>query len=716
MAHGIIVKPQTVTINQGNTILVTAVTGEIDPEGQEGFFHRDTRYISHYHFTLNKHRLKYLSSTNLNYFISLSHFTNAKITARDVTVPEGALAVSLGRIAGRGLHEDYEIINYSDQTMRLSLELDIASDFADIFEVRGLHLHEKGTIRTQWDEFRSRLSTQYSNDGFRRGLAIQPLNSTSPPVYANGQIVFKIELEPRASWRTCINFMVIGGDGNETSPTERCFAIPAPDSEMERLRQRWHAVTTKVESSHPLFTESFAQSLEDMAALRLFEHDYDEDVWIPAAGVPWFVTVFGRDSLITAIQSMMISPGLAEGALRKLAEYQGKADDAERDEQPGRILHELREGELAALNRIPFGRYYGSVDATPLYLIALSEAYRWTGDASILDRYRPAAEGCLRWIEEHGDLDGDGFIEYLSRSPEGLKNQGWKDSGDSMVDEEGKPGAPPIALSEVQGYVYDAKLRMAKIYDVWGEPARARELRSAAEALKQRFNETFWVEDLGAYALGLDRDKRPLASMTSNPGHCLWSGIVEEKRAERLVARLMSEDMFGGWGIRTLSRDNLAYNPISYHRGSVWPHDTSLIAAGFRRYGFVEEANRLIGGLLEACQFFDQYRMPELFAGFPKEPYRPPVPYSDANVPQAWAAASLFLLLQTMLGLKPDAPKARLWVNPALPDWLEEVTLSRLKVGGDELALRFWRDGEATRWELLEQKGRIEVLQEEVQP
>ncbi len=715
MAHGIVVKPQTVTINQGNTILVTAVTGEIDPEGQEGFFHRDTRYISHYHFTLNRHQLKYLSSTNLNYFISLSHFTNPKITARDVTVPEGAVAVSLGRIAGRGLHEDYDIVNYSDQTLRLSLELDISSDFADIFEVRGLHLHEKGTIRTQWDEFRARLATHYSNNGFRRGLVIQSLNSTSPPVYANGQIVFKIVLEPRASWRTCINCVVIGADGNEISPTERCFAVPAPDSEMEQLRKRWHAVTTKVETSHPLFTDSVAQSLEDMAALRLFEHDYGEDVWIPAAGVPWFVTLFGRDSLITATQSMMISPQLAEGALRKLAEYQGSEDDAERDEQPGRILHELREGELAALNRIPFGRYYGSVDATPLYLIALSEAYRWTGDATILERYRPTAENCLRWIEEHGDLDGDGFIEYLSRSPEGLKNQGWKDSGDSMVDADGKPAVPPIALCEVQGYIYDAKLRMAEMYDVWDESGRARQLRSSADALKQRFNDSFWVEDLGAYALGLDRDNRPLASMTSNPGHCLWSGIVEEKLAGRLVARLMAQDMFSGWGIRTLSRDNPAYSPISYHRGSVWPHDNSLIAAGFRRYGFVEEANRLIGGLLEACQFFDQYRMPELFAGFPKEPHRPPVPYSDANVPQAWAAASLFLLLQTMLGLRPDAPRSRLWVNPALPDWLDEVTLSRLKVGNDELTLRFWRHGEATRWELLEQKGRLEVRHEEVQ-
>jgi glycogen debranching enzyme len=432
---------------------------------------------------------------------------------------------------------------------------------------------------------------------------------------------------------------------------------------------------------------------------------------VPAAGVPWFVTLFGRDSLVVSYQTMVGDADFARGALTKLAEYQATERDDWRDMQPGKILHELRHGELAHFNLIPQTPYYGTWDATPLYLIVLHEAWKWTADRQLLERFRPNAERCLAWIDQYGDVDGDGFQEYQTYSDQGYENMGWKDSGVAVVYPDGSQVKQPKALCELQGYVYDAKLRMAEVFDVLGEPERAAALRREAADLQRRFDAAYWCDDLGFYAYGLDPHKQPIKTVASNQGHLLWSGIVPRARAEQVVRRFFEEDMWSGWGIRTLSAANPAYNPFSYQLGSVWPHDNGIIAQGFKRYGYADEANRVARDIFEAASYFEGYRLPELYSGLPRRPGTFPVQYVGANIPQAWAAGSIFHLIQTILGLRADAPRGRLYVAPTLPRWLPDLQLSGLQVGQARLGLRFWRDGDASRWEVTEQSGDVMVVE-----
>jgi glycogen debranching enzyme len=361
---------------------------------------------------------------------------------------------------------------------------------------------------------------------------------------------------------------------------------------------------------------------------------------------------------------------------------------------------------------VPHTPYYGTADATPLYLVALHETWLWTGDRTLLEALIETAGRCLDWIEQYGDLDGDGFQEYQTRSPQGLANQGWKDSGDAVVYPDGSLVEAPIALCELQGYVFDAKQRMAQVFDVLGEAERARKLREQADDLQRRFEAAFWLEDEGSYCFGLDAHKQPIRTVVSNAGHCLWSGIASSERAGQVVRRLIQPDLWSGWGIRTVSAAHPCYNPHSYHRGSVWPHDNGIIAAGFKRYGFAAEAGRLARDIWEAVSFFDSYRLPELYAGLPRGTSSFPVQYLGANIPQAWAAGTIFHLLRTLLGLRADAPNGRLYVGPTLPHWLTDLTLSGLQCGGARLTIHFWREGEASRWEVTGQEGELEVLEE----
>jgi glycogen debranching enzyme len=449
-----------------------------------------------------------------------------------------------------------------------------------------------------------------------------------------------------------------------------------------------------------------------MGALRLHDYDRGPDVWLAAAGVPWFVAIFGRDSLIASLQNMIVHAGFARGALGKLAELQATAMDDDRDAEPGKIPHELRAGELAHFRLIPHTPYYGTADATPLYLIVLHEAWRWLGDDTLLRTHRDTALRCLEWIDRHGDVDGDGFQEYRTRSAKGYENMGWKDAGDAVVYPDGKPVSQPKALCELQGYVFDAWMRMAEVFDALGEPARAAELRTKARALRAAFEAAFWREDLGFYAFGLDPDKRPIPTIASNAGHCLWSGIASAEHAARVVPRFFEPDLWSGWGIRTLSAVNPAYNPFSYQRGSVWPHDNGIIALGFRRYGFAAEAARVARDISEAASYFVSYRLPELYAGIERQPGTFPVLYPQANVPQAWAAGSVFHLLQAILGLRADAPAGRLYVAPELPRWLPDVSLHGLAVGRARVDLRFWREAERSRWDVDVREGTIDVREE----
>jgi glycogen debranching enzyme len=423
------------------------------------------------------------------------------------------------------------------------------------------------------------------------------------------------------------------------------------------------------------------------------------DMPIPAGGVPWYLSLFGRDSIIASLQFQIIDPDFARGALDRLAAFQADAIDDYRDAEPGKMPHELRHGELAFFGQIPHSPYYGTADATPLYLILLHSTWKCTGDEQMVSRHLAAAERCLDWIDRFGDCDGDGFQEYQTRSSAGYENLGWKDAGDAVLYPDGRSVKGPKALCELQGYVYDAWLRMAELFAALGESKRAARLRRKAADLQRHFDKAFWDEEAGFYALALDGDKQRAMSVTSNPGHCLWSGIVPPARAARVVERLMQPDMWSGWGIRTLSSRHPAFNPYSYQNGSVWPHDNSLIALGMKRYGFVREAAMVAQAICDAASYFAAHRLPELFAGTGRDEICFPLRYLGSNVPQAWATGALVALLQALIGFQPDAPRRRLQLDPSLPDWLPQLEIRGLRIGGRHIDLYFWRDGEETRFE-----------------
>ncbi len=706
MSISIKVGPPTLTINQGNTFMVTDQRGEINPYQEHGVFAHDTRFVSAYRLTINQAAWQLLSSSNLTYYSAGFEFVNPALHTADGDLPERTVGLSLLRSIAESVEESFTITNYRQEPVCFYLELLIRSDFADIFEVRNHNLVRRGHNRTRWNERRRTLTTTYEHRDFRRRCTLAIVASDSPPQYANGRLYFEVALDPAQRWhaRSAIHLL---GHHDPEEPTQ-----PAAEQrrDADERQARWYGIATQLTSANEDVYRAYRQSVEDMGALRLEDGDDSDQTWIPAAGIPWYAAIFGRDSLIVALQSMLVHSGFGVGTLFRLAQLQAAEMDDWRDAQPGKMPHEMRFGELAHFHLIPHTPYYGTADATPLYMVALHATWKWTGDHALLERHRATAERCLTWIDQYGDLDGDGFQEYQRRSPRGLENQGWKDSGDSVAYPDGSRVEPPIALCELQGYVYDAKRRMAEIFEALGDPGRAAALRTQAEELKQRFNAAFWDEDEGTYCFGLDARKQPIRSVVSNAGHCLWSGIADDARAARVVRRLMQADMWSGWGIRTLSARHPAYNPHSYHRGSVWPHDNSIIAAGFRRYGFADEAGRLARDIWEAASFFDFYRLPELYAGLPRAESRFPVQYLGANIPQAWAAATIFHLLQTLLGLRADAPNGRLYLHPVLPHWLPDLTLHNLVCGPARLTLRFWREGQESRWQLAGQTGAIEVL------
>lgn len=681
------VGPPVVTINQGLAFLVTDLQGEVHEESELGAFADDTRFISVYRIRINERPWQTLSFSQLTHYGARWVYSNPVVRVADGEIPANQIGLTLERAIGRGLHDDLDLVNYSPTPCSFYLELEIRSDFADIFDVKAHQLRERGEKVTEWHRVRQELVTSYENQEFRRALRLSAQRSDSPARYANGQLRFHVELAAGGRWHSCMLAAFDGTTADEPGHECRSGRAEGP-TEHGRAHQDWHAVASGCQTSNFLVERTYAQSVEDMGALRIFSSDLPQGTWIPAAGIPWFVTLFGRDSLIVSLQNMVAHPLFGRAALDKLGRLQGDRIDDYRDEQPGKILHELRNGELAALRLIPHTPYYGSADATPLYLMVLAETFRWTGDLDMVRQCRPVAERRLEWIDRYGDLDADGFQEYAPRLPSGYRNMGWKDARDAVVYPDGRQVDPPIGTCELQAYVYDAWQRMSDLYEVLGEPDRALALRQQAAALKRRFNTAFWMPDEQFLAFGLDPRKEQIRSIVSNPGHCLWGGIVDDDKAEHVVRRLLQPDLWSGWGIRTLSQENPAFNPFSYQLGSVWPHDNAVIAAGFKRYGFHREASQLAKGILDAAGYFVSYRLPELFAGLAREPESFPVQYLGANTPQAWAAGSVFMLLATLLGIGADARGHRLYVDPWLPDWLPDVTLTNVGLGEDRFDLR----------------------------
>ncbi len=702
MALEVTVGPPRLAISQGYGVLITDPDGQIPWPTDKGFYDCDTRMISSWQIFADGQPWNLLNSGNIAYYANEIFLANAELNTFMGKVPAGTISMTVGRTIGGGMHEDIDLVNHNQFPVQFNLEIALRSDFADIFEVKSGEIVRRGLITTDWSAKRASLKTRYDNDSFQRQINLRIVEASCDAVYANGRISFLVELQPGQQWHACLLYDITSGV--EKSKTVKrapptCIGHHKSGESADRLAE-WRKSVLKVETSNEEFYRFYRQSLDDMAALRLPIGGRSHAEFIPAAGVPWFLALFGRDALIVSLQNAMVHHDFARGALKVLGDLQARKRDDYRDAEPGKILHEMRQGELAHFKLIPHTPYYGTADATILYLMVLQKAWRCTGDLDLVKEFLPVAERCLAWIDKYGDRDGDGFQEYQTRSPAGMENMGWKDSGESMVYTDGSLVKGPKALCELQGYVYDAWLRMAFVYEALDKPRKAAALRAKAKALFNQFNEVFWDEEAGFYALCLDGQKKKVMSIASNPGHLLWSGIVPQDRAEKVVRRLMKPDMWSGWGIRTLSADHPAFNPNSYQNGSVWSHDNAFIALGFRRYGFVEEANRIARDVSGAAGYFAFHQMPELYSGLQRDPSNFPVQYLGANVPQAWAAGSAFATLQMIVGFQPDAPNGKIYLDPRLPDWMPDLKLANLDPAHGPLDVHFWRDGAETRWKV----------------
>jgi glycogen debranching enzyme len=700
-------REELLAIKDGELFLCARTDGDVAPTqvSGEGFYAHDTRYLSEVRLEVGGARPVALSYAAVD-DRAVVDSTNARLS-RGSLEPIPQLSLSITRelvIASGRLYYLARILNFLREPVTSTVSLALAADFADMFEVRGgVRRPARGhSLAPKRLERGLVLAYIGEDEMFREAIVeLDPIPDDFELGVGHARGRWRVALEPGRP--TEIMMTAEPSIGGRRRPRRRRKTAAA---ELERSSAGWCASCSSIQSDNPLFDGLIATSIRDLRALIIPAPGGQ----IVAAGIPWYVAVFGRDALVTAGEAIMLNPGLSLDALRVLAKLQSTADDPWRDAEPGKIPHELRVGELARAGLIPHTPYYGTVDATPLFLIRAADYYKWTGDLETLRALRPALDAAVRWIDEYGDRDGDGFVEYERRSPGGLQNQGWKDSHDSVVHADGSLAVGPIALVEVQGYVYLAKLAIADVYDALGAPELAVALRDQAQALRMQFNEAFWNPDEGTFALALDGYKRQVASVTSNPGHCLYCGIVDPDKAGAVAERLMAPDMFCGWGVRTLSSECPAFNPMSYHNGSVWPHDNAIIAAGLKRYGHGGAAMRIAGALFDVSTGARDSRLPELYCGFDRSERPAVVAYPVACIPQAWAAAAPFLILQAMLGISADAPAHALRIErPMLPEWLGQIRLDGLRIGDASVTLAFERDGSVTGFALVGQRGKVSV-------
>ena len=699
---------RTRVLKQGDTFAVFDRFGDIETfgTGELGLYYQDTRFLSRLTLRLGKDRPLLLSSNvrEDNAVMAVDATNPDAWRNSELVVPRGTVHVFRSKILWeKTCHERLRIHNYGRAPVDLSLSIEFDADFADIFELRGTSRERRGR----------RLETEVKGDTVV--LAYEGLDNRvrrtrivfdpSPTRLTESAAIFRIQLDAgeEATYRCAIACEV---DGDSPIEMNACYEKVVQEAASSVERER--AQEAQIFTSNEQFNDWLNRSLADLHMMRT-QTSYGP---YPYAGVPWFSTVFGRDGIITALQCLSFDPSVARGVLAYLAATQADSENSEQDAQPGKVLHEMRSDEMATLGEIPFKRYYGTIDATPLFIMLAGAYYQRTGDRSLIESIWSNVERALEWIDRYGDSDADGFVEYARKSKHGLIHQGWKDSHDAIFHRDGTAAEAPIALCEVQGYVYAAKTAASELAKSLGDIPRSRELAKQAEALRNRFENAFWCEDISTYALALDGHNQPCRVRTSNAGQCLFSGVASAEHASRVASTLIDETSFSGWGIRTVASDEARYNPMSYHNGSVWPHDNSLIAAGLARYGFKGSAAIILAGLLDASLFLDLHRLPELFCGFPRRPGESPTLYPVACAPQAWASGAVFLLLEACLGLNIAAPEQRLvFSKPVLPPFLRQVSIRDLRVGDARADLLLTRHDEGdVGVNVLRREGALEVV------
>jgi glycogen debranching enzyme len=664
------------TVLDGSSFVVCDERGDLGGDAAaSGFFAADTRFLSRSVLTIDGERGEPVSFEQ-----GAPH-----IGVFDLRWPSG-LEVRRELFVGRGLEETVTVSNRSELDVDAVLTLELASDFADIFAVKRVEdLGAPGVSEvapSRPERWKEAGTVEFADDGFPARTLVHL--APAPDAADGAAASCRLRLAPGEQWQLVVAVQWLLNGTRELDAAS--FGRQLEEDRRERdasLADWWRSAPRLRAPREPALEKTWAHSLADLAALRL---RWAGSEMVTAAGLPWFMTLFGRDTLITSFQELVLGPGPAAAALRALAEVQAEVDDPERDAEPGKIVHELRRGKTAA---VWTDRYYGTVDATPLFLVLLSELWRWSGDDAIVRELEGAARKALVWIDSYGDRDGDGFVEYLRRGTHGIDNQSWKDSWNSTVFHDGTLAQAPLAPVEVQGYVYDAKRRVAELARrVWGDEETASRLEHEAAVLRERFNEVFWLDERGWYALGLDRDKRPLDALASNMGHLLWSGIVPAERVAQVAGRLTSGSLWSGWGVRTLAADEGAFDPVEYHNGTIWPHDNSLIALGLAQVGCRDEASQIVRSQLDAAPFFE-YRLPEHFAGFDRRDPEPPGVVPSSARPQAWAAGTPLLLLRAELGLEPVPETRSLRVTDAeLPEWIDGLVLEGVPAFGRSWTVR----------------------------
>jgi glycogen debranching enzyme len=696
---------RTRVLKHGDTFAVFDRYGDIQPVGlgEQGLYHEETRFLSSLRLYLGDERPLLLSSSvREDNGLLVVDLTNPDIFADGrVTVPRGALHILRSKFLWRGAcYEEFRITNYALFPIEFSFQLEVGADFADLFEVRGMRRPRRGR-KLEPKVVEDGLVLSYEGlDGVIRNtrLECRPVPRQVTP----SSFDFAASLQSRSE---AVFYVTTSCASAGAAPERSSFGLAAASAAHALASERER--DCMVYSSNEQFNEWFNRSLAD---LHMMISETPHGIY-PYAGVPWFSTIFGRDGIITALQCLWINPDIARGVLSHLAATQATAEDAAQDAQPGKILHETRKGEMAALGEIPFGRYYGSIDSTPLFVLLAGAYYRRSGDLEFIGALWRHIEAAIEWIERYGDEDGDGFVEYRRRSPKGLTHQGWKDSNDAVFHADGSLAEGPIALCEVQGYVYEAYRGAAVIAGALGHSERAAELRKKRAAAGERFRDEFWCEELSTYVLALDGAKRPCRVRSSNPGHCLFTGIATRSQARRVAAGLFGDGMYSGWGVRTVSAEERRYDPMSYHNGSIWPHDNALIALGLARYGLKDLVLRLFSGLFDVSLFMELHRLPELFCGFPRRPGEGPTLYPVACAPQAWAAGAVFSFLQAALGLEIDAHHSRIrFCRPRLPPFLRRLKLANLRVGPAEVDLLIRRHGDDVGTTVLRRKGHVELM------